>query len=115
MKSKGFITPKLENCTQSKFMLSFHKVIDKRLKAITHIDGTARVQTVSYHDNINMYNLLSAFKKLSGVSVLCNTSLNVKGRGFINSLTDLELFCFKNKISMFVVDQVIYRANWTEQ
>lgn len=104
-----------ENCIQSKYMLSFHNVIDKQLKAITHIDGTARVQTVSYQDNINMYNLLSAFKKLSGVSVLCNTSLNVKGRGFINSLTDLELFCSKNKISMFVVDQVMYRANWKEQ
>ncbi|WP_085724102.1 carbamoyltransferase C-terminal domain-containing protein [Pseudomonas sp. R37(2017)] len=104
-----------ENCTQSKFMLSFHNVIDKRLKAITHIDGTARVQTINYKDNINMYNLLSEFKKLSGVSVLCNTSLNTKGRGFINSLADLELFCLKNKISMFVVDQTMYRTNWAEQ
>jgi hydroxymethyl cephem carbamoyltransferase len=104
-----------ENCTQSKFMLSFHNVIDKRLKAITHIDGTARVQTVSYQDNADMHNLLSEFKKLSGVGVLCNTSLNFKGRGFINSFIDLELFCSNNRISIFVVDQVMYRTNWTEQ
>lgn len=103
-----------ENCTESKFMLSFHKVIDNRLNAITHIDGTARVQTVSAQDNIHMFNLLSEFKKLSGVSVLCNTSLNVKGRGFINSSTDLELFCLQNKISMFVVNQTMHLRNRTE-
>jgi hydroxymethyl cephem carbamoyltransferase len=98
-----------EGCNHSKFMLSFHKVIDNRLKAVTHIDGTARVQTVSYQDNTIMYNLLSEFKKLSGVSVLCNTSLNFKGRGFINSHTDLESFCLSKNISMFVVDQTMYR------
>ncbi|WP_223503149.1 carbamoyltransferase C-terminal domain-containing protein [Pseudomonas sp. BF-R-24] len=97
-----------ENCTQSKYMLSFHNVIDKRLKAITHIDGTARVQTVNYKDNPGMYNLLSEFKKISGVSVLCNTSLNTKGRGFINSSTDLESFCLSNKISIFVINQTMY-------
>ncbi|MCY1457119.1 hypothetical protein D9M71_743800 [compost metagenome] len=89
-------------------MLSFHNVIDKRLKAITHIDGTARVQTVNYKDNPGMYNLLSEFKKISGVSVLCNTSLNTKGRGFINSSTDLESFCLSNKISIFVINQTMY-------
>lgn len=100
-----------EDCTQSKYMLSFHNVIDKRLKAITHIDGTARVQTVSYDDNPTMHNLLSEFKKTSGVSVLCNTSLNTKGRGFINSSTDLESFCLENKISIFVINQTMYHLN----
>jgi hydroxymethyl cephem carbamoyltransferase len=99
-----------ENCTQSKFMLSFHHVTDKRLKAITHIDGTARVQTVSPQDNIKMYKLLLEFKKQSGVSVLCNTSLNFKGKGFINKLSDLELFCSTNNISTFVVDDVMYHT-----
>jgi hydroxymethyl cephem carbamoyltransferase len=104
-----------ENCTESKFMLSFHHVIDKRLKAITHIDGTARVQTISEQDNINMYNLLLEFKKQSGVSVLCNTSLNLKGKGFINTLSDLELFCSINHISMFVVDNIMYRVKGIAQ
>ena len=104
-----------ENCIQSKFMLSFHHVIDKRLKAITHIDGTARVQTVSLQDNIKMYKLLLEFKKQSGVSVLCNTSLNFKGKGFINTLSDLELFCSTNNISTFVVDDVMYHAKGIAQ
>ena len=78
-------------------MLSFHQVIDNRLKAVIHIDGTARVQTVSYQDNTIMYNLLLEFKKLSGASALCNTSLNFKGRGFINSDTDLESFLLEQK------------------
>jgi hydroxymethyl cephem carbamoyltransferase len=96
-------------------MLSFHHVTDKRLKAITHIDGTARVQTVSLQDNIKMYELLLEFKKQSGVSVLCNTSLNFKGKGFINSFSDLELFCSINNISTFVVDNVMYHTKGIEQ
>ncbi|CAI8893683.1 carbamoyltransferase C-terminal domain-containing protein [Pseudomonas sp. IT-P4] len=104
-----------ENCTQSKFMLSFYHVIDERLKAITHVDGTARVQTISPQDNAAMYKLLLEFKKQSGVSVLCNTSLNFKGKGFINTFSDLELFCNANNISRFVVGDVMYQAKGVEQ
>ena len=46
------------------------------LPAITHIDGTARVQTVAKNENELLYKLLSEFKKISGVPVLLNTSFN---------------------------------------
>lgn len=76
----------------SPHMLYVHQVTDKRLQAITHVNGSARVQTVSRADNPMLYDLLVEFKRVSGVGVLCNTSLNFKGAGFINRTSDLYHF-----------------------
>lgn len=48
------------------------------LPAITHVDGTARVQTVISYENPRFYRLLKTFEKLSGYPVLLNTSFNFK-------------------------------------
>ncbi|WP_227472110.1 carbamoyltransferase C-terminal domain-containing protein [Parabacteroides bouchesdurhonensis] len=53
------------------------------LQAITHVDFSARVQTVSQQTNPQYYSLLSAFKKLTGCSVLVNTSFNVRGEPIV--------------------------------
>ncbi len=71
--------------TPDPYMLYDHKVreewIDK-IPAITHLDGTARLQTVSADSNLEIYTLLQEYKKLSGVPLLCNTSANHSGKGF---------------------------------
>lgn len=77
---------------ESPHMLYFHQVTDSRLQAITHVNGSARVQTVTRFDNPMLYDLLVEFKRISGVGVLCNTSLNFKGAGFINRTSDLYHF-----------------------
>ena len=56
-----------------------------QIPAVTHIDGTARVQCVSKEDNIRFWTLLNAFGRISGVPVLLNTSLNVQGQPIVNS------------------------------
>jgi carbamoyltransferase len=48
------------------------------LPAITHIDGTARVQTVNRHDNPRYYHLIKKFGELTGIPVILNTSFNFK-------------------------------------
>ena len=48
------------------------------LPAVTHVDGTARVQTVTREANTRFYDLLAAFGRLTGVPVLLNTSFNVQ-------------------------------------
>ena len=53
------------------------------LQAITHVDFSARVQTVSMQTNPRYYSLLNAFKKLTGCSVLVNTSFNVRGEPIV--------------------------------
>jgi carbamoyltransferase len=55
------------------------------LPAITHIDYSARVQTVSRETNYPLWKLLQEFKKLTGTSVLVNTSFNVRGEPIVCS------------------------------
>ncbi|MCW3072412.1 MAG: hypothetical protein JWO44_2302 [Bacteroidetes bacterium] len=66
-------------------MLYDHKVKEEwkeKIPAICHLDGTARLQTISREDNPDVYELLTEYKKLTGVPVLCNTSANYNGKGF---------------------------------
>lgn len=73
----------------SPHMLYFQIVRSPALRAITHVDGSARCQTVTYAQQPRLYEMLREFKKRTGYGVLCNTSLNYKGRGFINRMSDL--------------------------
>jgi len=54
-----------------------------RLQAVTHVDYSARVQTVSRQTNPRFYSLLTAFSEKTGCSVLINTSFNVRGEPIV--------------------------------
>lgn len=58
------------------------------MPAIVHIDKTARVQTVTRDQNPFLYDLLTQFKKLTGIGVLLNTSFNVDGKPILSTLED---------------------------
>ncbi len=57
----------------------------RRIPAAVHVDGTARVQTVSRATNPKYWDLLEAFRKLTGEAVVLNTSFNVKGQPIVNT------------------------------
>tara|TARA_R110000868_G_scaffold9000_10_gene45676 strand:- start:27694 stop:29385 length:1692 start_codon:yes stop_codon:yes gene_type:complete len=59
-----------------------------KLPSITHVDGTARLQTVTKESHAWTYNLLTEFDRLTGRQVLLNTSFNVKGKAILNDITD---------------------------
>ena len=67
----------------------------EKLTSITHVDGTARVQTVTKEQNEWLYDLLTEFEKLTGVGVLLNTSFNVNGKPILSTYKD-ALHVFKN-------------------
>lgn len=70
------------------FMLFQHKVRPAwrdRVPAICHVDGTARLQTVSREQEPIVHELLCRYRELTGIPVLCNTSANLPGRGFFPS------------------------------
>jgi len=92
----------------SPYMLSFHQVIDPSLAAVTHVDGSARVQTVRRDQNAFFYDLLAEFKAITGVGVLCNTSLNFKNSGFINSTSDLAHYAQQVGLDGFVAGNTFY-------
>ena len=61
--------------------------------AISHIDNTARVQTVTRADNGVFYDLIAAFKEITGVPVILNTSFNDAGEPIVETPED-ALICF---------------------
>ena len=58
------------------------------IPAVTHVDYSARIQTVSKNTNKAYYDLISKFKEITGCPVLVNTSFNVRGEPIVNSPTD---------------------------
>ncbi len=55
----------------------------RRIPAVTHVDNTARVQTVHPEDNPRFHRLIQAFKRRSGVPVVINTSFNIRGEPIV--------------------------------
>ena len=61
------------------FMMQVYQIREKRratIPAVTHVDGSGRLQTVQQHTNPRYYRLIEAFRKLTGVPMLLNTSFN---------------------------------------
>jgi len=98
----------------SPFMLYTRLVSTDALEAVTHVNGTARIQTVSPESNIQMYKLLEAFKLRTGYGILCNTSLNFKGRGFINNIANLSAYTIKHGLDGFVIEGRTYMLKSSE-
>ncbi|MBI2422558.1 MAG: carbamoyltransferase [Candidatus Hydrogenedentes bacterium] len=85
-----------DGCIESPFMLFVYPVRPEKrgvLPAITHVDGTARVQTVSRAGNPRYYGMIEAFERLRGAPVVLNTSFNVMGEPIVNSPED-AVRCF---------------------
>lgn len=98
------ITPVLSNVDG----LARVNQIRSSLPAITHIDNTARLQTVSATINSRMYQLLRQFEKLSGTPVLINTSFNVRGEPIVCSPDD-ALRCFlATEMDVLVIDDCVF-------
>jgi len=83
-------------CTRSPFMLFVYPVEPgkrDRVPAITHVDGTARVQTVSREVDPLYCRVIEAFERLRGVPMVLNTSFNVMGEPIVNTPAD-AVRCF---------------------
>jgi carbamoyltransferase len=78
-------------CHDAPFMiLTFDVLPDKRsvIPAVTHIDGTARVQTVNEQQNPRYHRLINEFGAITGVPVIMNTSFNLRGEPIVNTPKD---------------------------
>lgn len=69
--------------------------------AITHYDGTARVQTLTQADNPNFHALLTEWHRRTGTACLLNTSLNIKGQPLVNTWDDALEFSRKYNVRVF--------------
>lgn len=80
----------------------------EKIPAVTHVDGSARFQTVTEKSNYDAYNIINEFKKITGVPVLLNTSLNGKGQPILERESDGVKFFYETKIDMMVIHGKIY-------
>ena len=81
---------KIEMSDDQNKLFGIDKLNIKRseIPAVTHVDYSARIQTVSKKTNKAYYDLISKFKEITGCPVLVNTSFNVRGEPIVNSPTD---------------------------
>jgi carbamoyltransferase len=81
------------------------------LPAITHVDGSARVQTVSADGNPDFHALLRAFGEVSGREMVLNTSFNVKGQPIVNKPKEaLETFLGTAIDNLFIENILVTRT-----
>jgi carbamoyltransferase len=81
---------KIEMTNEQKNLFGIDKLNIKRseIPAVTHVDYSARVQTVTKNTNKRYYDLLSKFKEKTGCPVIVNTSFNVRGEPIVSTPTD---------------------------
>ena len=60
------------------------------IPSVVHADGTSRVQTVNKNDHAGLYEVLKKWHSITGIPVLLNTSLNIKGQPILNDEFDVE-------------------------
>ncbi|HXO73055.1 MAG TPA: carbamoyltransferase C-terminal domain-containing protein [Bradyrhizobium sp.] len=82
-----------------------------RIPAIVHVDGTARVQTVTEETNPVLYRLLKEFEALTGVPVLINTSFNVKGEPIVETPQDAVVCFLTTGIDNLVLHDTLVSKN----
>jgi carbamoyltransferase len=82
------------------------------LPAITHVNGSARVQTVSAKDNCEFHELLKAVGKATGREMVLNTSFNIKGQPIVNTPQEaIDTFLGTGIEYLFVENTLIRRAS----
>ena len=98
------LNKQIEMTYEQKKLFGIDKLNIKRseIPAVTHVDYSARVQTVSKNTNNRYYDLISKFKEKTGCPVLVNTSFNVRGEPIVNTPTD-AFNCFMGTELDFLV------------
>ena len=95
---------------ESPYMLLVCPVREGRsIPAVTHVDGSARLQTVTREAHAEFYDLLAAFDQRTGCPVLINTSFNVRGEPIVCSPDDAYLCFMRTHMDILVLGNQILR------
>ncbi|MCP4705870.1 MAG: carbamoyltransferase [candidate division Zixibacteria bacterium] len=87
------------------------KVIRSKIPAVTHVDYSARVQTVSQKDNPKYHALISKFKEKTGCGLVVNTSFNQRGEPIVCSPEDAYNCFMQTGIDILVMENIILYKN----
>jgi len=93
---------------KSPYMLQVAKVKKfKKIPSASHIDGTARVQTVNKEQNKELYELITEFKKITNVPCLLNTSFNDAGEPIVETYLDALISFMSTKIDFLILENFV--------
>ncbi|MGX1852487.1 carbamoyltransferase [Streptomyces sp. NBC_01456] len=99
--------------------LDLLKVPRSTIPAVTHVDSSARVQTVTEHSNPAYHRLLTAFKARTGCPVLVNTSFNVRGEPIVNTPHDAYTCFMRTNIDLLALGNFLLEKSaqpaWSEE
>ena len=100
---------KIEMTNEQKKLFGIDKLNLRRsdIPAVTHVDYSARVQTVNEKNNKRYYDLISKFKEKTGCPVIVNTSFNVRGEPIVNTPTDAFNCFMGTELDFFVIGNYI--------
>ena len=89
------------------------------LPSITHIDFSARIQTVHQETNPRYWSLIEAFRKITGVAVIVNTSFNVRGEPIVCTAEDAYRCFMRTEMDYLVVGNTLFdkkqQPEWLEK
>ena len=101
-----------DNLYQDAFGLERLNQIRSSVPAITHVDYSARIQTVDGKYNDKYYNLIKSFKEKTNCPMIVNTSFNVRGEPIVNSPEDAFRCFMGTDIDVHVIgENVLYKEN----
>jgi carbamoyltransferase len=99
-------------------MLERLKVNRSDIPAVTHLDYSARLQSVNRQDKPDYYDVIAEFEKLTGCAVIVNTSFNVRGEPIICTPEDAYRCFMRTEIDVLVIeDCILYKSEqpkWQE-
>ena len=86
-------------------------LVRSKLPSVTHVDYSARIQTVSKNTNARFYDLIKDFYDKTGSAVLINTSFNVRGEPIVCSVEDAFLCFMRTEMDVLVINDFILIKN----
>ena len=93
------------------FVTQVRKQYQKQLPAVTHVDGSARVQTVAKEEQTRFWMLLNEFGKISGLPILLNTSFNLRGQPIVCTPREaVDTFLIAQLDALMIGDQLVIPA-----
>jgi carbamoyltransferase len=86
------------------------------IPAVTHVDYTARIQTVHRETNPRYYDLINEFKKITSCPVLVNTSFNIRGEPIVNTIEDAFRCFMGTDLDILVCENfILYKEDQNQQ
>ena len=107
-------TKEIKMTDSQKNLFGIEKLNIKRssIPAVTHVDYSARIQTVHKETNLKYYNLIQKFKKITGCPILVNTSFNVRGEPIVCNVDDAFRCFMGTNLDMLVCENfVLYKED----